>query len=464
MRKRGGKVACCLMIWGCVALLLPWMSGCGGSTSESSPEVKVDKAPIGDGEVTTPEAVVGEAPIDDLPVATASEGDWPWWRGPGLSNIAAANQDPPQVWSETENVRWRVKLPGRGHATPCLCGDHIYVPSADKEQEVIWMLCIDRDSGDQLWRTEVWHGALPKIHKNNSHASATPACDGQRVYFPYQTDTDVRLVALDLDGQIVWNETVAPYKSVQGYSASPALYKSAVIVPTDGSKPNKLTALHRESGKIIWQVPRPDNTECYASPLVARVAGREQLFIIGPDKTRSYNPDTGALLWQCDGPTTYNAATVAFGADTIYATGGYPGKALLAIRADGSGDVTETHLTWKSDKKAGYVSSPLLHNGLLYAVSDSGLMRVYDAVSGDVHAERDLDAKFYSSPVLVGDRIYVFDREGKGYIVKAGHTIEVLAENGLPDGAFATPVICGGRIYLRTLGDFYCLEKAAVDR
>ena len=117
-------------------------------------------------------------------------------------------------------------------------------------------------------------------------------------------------------------------------------------------------------------------------------------------------------------------------------------------------------LTWKSDKKAGYVPSPLLQDGLLYAVSDTGLLRCYDAVSGDVLQERDLDAKFYSSPVGVGDRIYVFDREGKGYIFKAGRTIELVAENDLPDGVFATPVICGGRIYLRTLGDFYCLEKA----
>jgi len=440
------------------------MSGCGGSTSEVSSEAKVDKAPTDDGEGTTPEvspeAVVERAPIDDLPAATAAEGDWPWWRGPGLDNIAAADQDPPQAWSETKNVRWRVKLPGRGHATPCLCGDRIFLPAADKEQDVIWMLCLDRDSGDQLWQTEVWRGSLPKIHANNSHASATPACDGERVYFPYQTETDVRLVALDLEGQIVWNETVAPYTSVQGYSASPALYKSAVIVPTDGSKPNKLTALHRETGKVIWQVPRPDDHECYASPLVARVAGREQLIIIGPDKTRSYDPETGKFLWECDGPTQFNAATVAFGDDTIYATGGYPGKALLAIRASGSGDVTETHLTWKSDKKAGYVPSPLLQDGLLYAVSDTGLLRCYDAVLGDVLQERDLDAKFYSSPVGVGDRIYVFDREGKGYIFKAGRTIELVAENDLPDGVFATPVICGGRIYLRTLGDFYCLEKA----
>ena len=402
------------------------------------------------------------ARIDDLPSATAAEDDWPWWRGPTGNNHAAAGQNPPLQWSETENVLWRVELPGRGHGTPCLRGDRIFLPSGDKEQQVICMFCFDRESGKQLWQTEVWRGALPKIHANNSHASATPACDGKRVYFPYQTDKEVRLAALDLSGEIVWNETVGPYTSVQGYSASPALYKSAVIVVTDAAKdtPHKLTALHRKTGQRVWQVLRPDNRECYASPLVAHVAGRDQLVIVGPDMTRAYDPNNGDPLWECDGPTQYNAATVAFGNEMIFATGGHPEKALLGVRADGSGDVTGSHLIWKSDRKAGYVPSPLLHGELLFAVSDVGLMRCYDAASGDVVWEEKLDAKFYSSPVLAGERIYVFGREGKGYVIRAGRRFELLAENSLPDGAFATPVICGSRIYLKTLGDFYCLGVA----
>ncbi len=442
MRKSARGATRLSLVCGCLILLISPLSGCRSE--------KTDRNATG----LTP-----RAKVDDLPPATAAEGDWPWWRGPTVNNIAAAGQEPPLQWSETENVLWQVKVPGRGHGSPCVCGDRIFLPSGDEELQTIWMLCFDRDSGEQLWQTEVWQGALPKVHQNNSHASATPACDGDRVYFPYQTDEEVRMAALDLDGEIVWNETVATYTSVQGFSASPAMFKSAVIVPTDSAAdtPHKLTALHRKTGRVVWQVPRPDNRESYASPLVAHVAGRDQLFIVGPDMTRAYDPNNGELLWECDGPTEYNAATVAFGKDMIYSTGGHPGKALLGIRADGSADVTGTHLVWKSDRKAGYVPSPLLHDGLLYAVSDPGLMRCYDAGSGEVVWEQDLGAPFYSSPVLAGERIYVFDQEGKGYIIKAGRRLELLAENLLPDGAFATPVICGGRIYLRTLGDFYCL-------
>ena len=428
-----------LSISGCLAALMLSVSGCGSENADVAPPVK----------------------IDDLPPAVAAEGDWPWWRGPTLDNHAADGQDPPLQWSETENVLWQATLPGTGHGSPCVYGDRIFLPCADKDRGMIWLLCFDRDSGEPLWQTVVWQGALPEVNQDNSHASATPACDGRRVYFPYQTDKEVRMAALDLDGKVVWDETVGSYTSVQGYSASPALHKSAVIVPTDATKktPHKLTALHRKTGKVIWQVDRPDAREGYASPLIAEVAGRTQLFIIGPDKIRSYDPDNGEFLWECKGPTQYNAATVAFDEKMIYATGGYPGKALLGIRADGAGDVTDTHLVWKSDQKAGYVPSPLLADGLLYAVSDKGLMRCYEAATGDVVWEEDLDAPFYSSPVLVGERIYVFDREAKGYVIKAGRRFELLAENTMPDGAFATPVICGSRIYLRTLGKFYCLAE-----
>ncbi len=442
MRKRVRAATRLLFVGGCLAILLPLVSGCGG-------------------EKTNEEDTTAPAAAPAVVLTIDAERDWPCWRGPTLNNIAAADQELPLQWNEKQNVLWRTELPGRGHASPCVCGDFIFLPTGDEDEieGSISVLCFDRNSGGQLWQTEVYRGELPEIHRNNSHASATAACDGQRVYFPYQTDAEVRMAALDLGGTIVWNETVATYTSVQGYSASPALYESTVIVPTDSKvdTPHKLTALDCKTGEVAWQVARPDNRESYASPLVAHVAGRDQLFMIGPDMTRAYDPSNGELLWECDGPTEYNAATVAFGEEMVYATGGHPGKALLGIRADGSGDVTETHLVFTSDRRAGYVPSPLLHDGLLYAVSDVGWMRCYDALSGDVVWEHDFDAPFYSSPVLAGERIYVFDQESRGYVLKAGRRFELLAENSLLYGVFATPVICGDRIYLRSLGDLYCL-------
>lgn len=401
-----------------------------------------------------PEVAMAMA-AENLPLPTSS--DWPWWRGPHADNHAAPDQSPPLTWDSNANVLWRVALPGKGHATPCIRGGRIYLPAGDARQQAVWVLCLDAATGQKLWQTEVYHGPSPKIHADNSLASAMPACDGQRVYFPYQTPDSVCLAALNLDGKVVWNKPVGPYKSIQGYSASPVLYQSLVIVPVDGGLGNTLFALNRQSGEVAWKSPLPEGRESYASALVGRVAGRDQLVMVGGKQTTSYDPSSGKRLWECDGPAEFCVAVVAFGPDVVYATGGYPQKALLAIRADGSGNVTKTHVLWQSDKKAGYVPSPLLINNSLYAVSDNGLMRCYDAGDGKVIWENDFKAPFYSSPVAVGDRIYVFDRKGKGYVMKAGRQFELLATNELPDGAFATPVFIGGRIYLRTLSGLFCL-------
>ena len=427
-------LACCLL------------AGCSEPTGHNALDTEQSAAIPADADERNP------AIRHEVAEINITETDWPWWRGPDLNNHAAADQNPPLRWSETECVLWRVELPGEGHATPCIYGNRIFLPAGDADNQIIWLFCLDRDTGAQLWRTEVYQGPFPKIHADNSPASATPACDGRYVYFPYQSDEAVCMAAVDLQGNVAWSKPVGAYKSIQGYSASPALYESLVIVPVDGSLGNNLVALHCGSGNEVWRTPLPEGLESYASPLVTHVAGRNQVVVIGGKQTSSYE-----LLWRCDGPADYCAAVAAFDRDTIYATGGYPQKALLAIRADGTGDVTQTHVRWQSDKKAGYVPSPLLHEGLLYAVSDKGLLRCYDTADGQVVWEHATRAPFYSSPVLVGDHIYVFDREGKGYVVKTGRQFELLATNELPHGAFATPVILDSRIYLRMLGDFYCL-------
>jgi outer membrane protein assembly factor BamB len=270
------------------------------------------------------------------------------------------------------------------------------------------------------------------------------------------------MVCLDSAGKILWDRAVAPYTSVQGFSSSPAFYGSAVIVPADGrpTSPNFLTALHRKTGRVVWRTPRPQDNENYASALVANVAGRDQLFIAGTckenklGKTISYDPKTGRKLWECPGPATYCAATVAFSKDMVFSTGGYPQKALVAINASNG------KVVWKSDDKAGYVPSPVCLGGLVYAVSDkTGLMRCYDAAKGAVIWEHELESPFYSSPVIVGDKLFVFDRKGVGYIMQTGREFKLLARNTLPEGVFATPVFLDNRIYLRTITTLYCIGK-----
>lgn len=397
--------------------------------------------------------------INDLPTPVAAPGDWPWYRGPASNNLCQGNQKPPMQWSHTQNILWQKDLPGQGHATPCIQGERLFIPAGDKGKETIWMFCLNRDTGEQLWQARVYHGPMAKIHKDNTYASATPACDGKRIFFPYQTQGETRMVCMAQDGDVVWDKALSPYTSIQGFSASPIFYKSAVIVPTDGKNHNKLTALHRNTGLVIWQVDVPAEHESYASATLVHTAGRPQIILVGPDHIRSYNPDTGEMIWVCDGPAMCYVAVAVADENTVYATGGYPKKAMLAIRADGTGNVTDTHVSWKSDNKASYVPSPLLHEGLIYGVNDQGLYRCYQSKTGEVLHEKKLEGAYYSSPVLAGDKIYLFNKTGKATIFKADQSLEILAQNDLPHGVFATPVICHSRIYLRTLKTLYCLKQ-----
>ena len=403
--------------------------------------------------------VAPKAGWDTLPPAKADAKDWPWWRGPTCDNIAPAGQKPPLAWGAGSNILWQVRLPGLGHSTPCIVGDRIYVTSGDLAQGAVWLFCLERATGKTAWQAEVYKGPVAKLHADNSLASATPACDGERLFVPYQTDQAEGLVAVSLDGKVLWNKVVAPYKSIQGYSASPVFYKSAVIMPIEGGLGCRMVALHRATGEVVWRTTIRTVKESYATPLVARVAGRDQLLLIGGESTRGYDPENGALLWECEGPSTFCDATPVVSGDVMYATAGWPKRALMAIRADGKGDVTKSHVVWASDAKAGYIPSPILRDGLLYAVNDQGLMRCYDAADGRVLWEQEFKEPFYSSPLLVGAHIFVFDRKGKGYVMPAGRTAGPVVVNELPSGVFATPVILESRMYLRTLGDFYCIGK-----
>jgi outer membrane protein assembly factor BamB len=398
---------------------------------------------------------------DTLAPPAVSADDWPWWRGPKHDNIAPDGQRPPEAWSAGAGVAWQAKLPGVGHSSPCIVGDRIYVTAGEKtpSQATLWLLCLARDTGKALWQTVLYQGLPPKMHPDNALASASPACDGERVIVPYQTGSSVCAAATGLDGKVLWTQTVAAYNTIQGFSASPTFYKSAVLIPVEGPKGCYLTALHRQTGEVVWRRAMSSAIESYAPAVVRRVAGREQLLLIGGTSTRGYDPENGDLLWTCAGPARTCVATVVSDGEFVYATGGYPGRQFIAIRADGKGDVTKSHLAWTSDAKVGYVPSPVLRDGLLYAVADQGLMRCYEAASGRVLWERDFKAPFYSSPTLAGDRLYLFDRKGKGYIVPAGRSEGPIVTNELPSGAFATPVILKGRIYLRTLGDFTCIGR-----
>jgi outer membrane protein assembly factor BamB len=394
---------------------------------------------------------------EDSPLPQVSPEDWPWWRGPGQDG-RSPGASPPLTWSRDENIAWRATVPGRGHSSPVLRERRVYLTTADEEKEVQYLLSYDRETGDLLSETPIHRGGFMGKHRKNSHASATPACDGERVFVAFMVQGGIWVTATDLKGKIIWQKMAGPFSSEEGYGSSPLLYRSLVIVNGDNPGPGFLAALSRKTGEIVWRIRRPRG-ESYATPVVAEVAGRPQLLLHGVSRVSSYNPATGELLWHCRGPSDVTACTMAFGSELVYASGGYPQKEILCIRADGSGDVTGTHILWRSKKGAAYVPSPLLFDGLLLVVADGGTATCFDARDGSTVWRKRLRGDFSSSPTLAGGHIFISSESGRTYVLKAGRSFQLAAENDLDEEIYASPAICGGRIFLRTRRALYCIGK-----
>jgi outer membrane protein assembly factor BamB len=397
---------------------------------------------------------------DDLAVVRPAVDDWPWWCGSNRDNVAAPGQTPPTRWSKTENVIWQTEVPGRGYGSPCLWGDRIFLPTADEEAQVQYLLCYDRRTGRKRWQTEIHRQGFVRINPKNSHASSTPACDGQLVFMPFVNHDAIWLTALDLDGKIVWQKRLGDFQSMHGFAASPLVYRSLVIVAADNLKNSFLAAVHRRTGELIWKSDRPSyRLGTYASPTVGHVAGRDQLLHHGPMKVFSYDPLTGKELWTCDGPSESASSTMSLAGDLVYSSVGFPRRNMLCIRADGNGDVTGSHVAWSKKNKMAYVPSLLLSDRLLYMVEDAGNVTCFEADTGTEVWTAKLERQFSSSPVLAGGHVYAVNEDGVCFLFKPGRQFEVVAKNDLADGGFATPVICGGRIYLRTFHHLYCLGQ-----
>nr|AOE10935.1 conserved hypothetical protein [uncultured bacterium] len=379
----------------------------------------------------------------------AQAGDWPAWRGPNANGVADSAQSPPLVWSDSENVMWKTPVPGRGHSTPIVMGSHIFLTSADKSEEVQSVLCFDRESGKQLWKTEVHRGGFPeKLHKKNTSATPTPACDGERVFATFNNGDGISLTALDLKGKQLWQVRTGDFRSryPYGYGASPTLYKSLVIVVSEFEKDGFLAAFDRESGKEVWRTPRADASS-YSSPIVGKVDGRDQLLISGNNKVAGYDPQTGKPLWSVPGGPLVTAGTVVWENDLVFASGGFPDKETAAIKVSEGG--TDAAPLWKNGERS-YEQSMLVHDGHLYAVNDNGIAICWRVQDGEEQWKHRLSGPISASPTLANGHIYASVERGITYVFKADpRKFELVAENTLGNEAFATPVICDGRIYLR---------------
>jgi outer membrane protein assembly factor BamB len=412
----------------------------------------------------------GEAPrsasatrFSELPKVAGN--DWPWWRGP-TANGRSQDRKAPTTWSTRDHVVWKSKVPGRGHSSPIVCGNRIFLTSADEAARQQLVLAFDRKTGKPLWSRVAHRGGFMRKYPKNSHASATPACDGKRVYSVFINNGGLHVIATDLDGNSVWQKEAGAFRSEHGYGSSPVFFKSLVIVNGDSLEGSFIAALSREDGKIVWRTKRKTTGRhgSYATPVIAKLAGKPQLIMTGMGEVSSYNPETGKLIWSCSGPAEVTACTAACGDGLVFATGGFPEKNLLAIRADGVGDVTESHVVWRTGKGVTYVPSPLYYDGYLYVVNDAGVATCFDSKTGKPIWTGRLAGSFSSSPVLVGPLLYVVSETGRTYVLKTGPKMEVIATNDLDGRVLATPTVCGGQIFLRTESHLYCIGNGSAGK
>ena len=390
-----------------------------------------------------PAAVAIAAETAPRPLPGISAHDWPWWRGPSHDGHAAADQTPPLEWSETKNVRWSAPVPGRGSSSPTVVGERVYLTTCDESVGSQSVLAFDRGSGAPVWTTLVHEKGAMRKNERSTGASCSVTCDGERLFVAFPTSDAVFVTALSLVGEQLWQTRLCDYQIHQGYGGSPLLYGDTVIVVADHKGGGTVAALDRRTGVPVWKQPRPPFPN-YSSPVVFRLFGRDQLILIGCDKVASHDPATGAVLWEREGATTECVTTPVTDGERIFTSGGYPRNHVSAVRADGS-----ARIDWENDQRD-YVPSMLVRDGHLYAVLDAGVAVCWESASGMQKWKQRLGGNFSGSPVLVGDRILATSESGETHVFLARpDRFESLAVNKLGDEAFATPTVCGNRIYLR---------------
>ncbi|MEC9093121.1 MAG: PQQ-binding-like beta-propeller repeat protein [Planctomycetota bacterium] len=371
--------------------------------------------------------------------------DWLQWRGPNHNGIARSQESPPVKWDLETHVLWKSKVPGRGHSSPTLVKDYIFLSTADESSQVQSILCFDRRSGKPLWKKSIHQGKFAKpIHKKNTHASPTIASDGKAIYVVFNRDSSVFLSKLALDGQILWQINAGRFEPHYpfGFAASPTVFESSIIVSSESEKVGFIAAFDLKNGKEKWRTPRLNTT--YSSPIVGKIAGKSQLLLSGNQAVTAFDPRRGTILWSTPALWQASCGTLVWSQDSVFASGGFPKSQTLCVKADGSGQVV-----WQNNVKC-YEQSLLYHDGYLYAISDSGIGYCWNASNGKEMWKTRMEGPVSSSPILANGNIFYSSERGTTFVFKANpDQFELVSKNRVGDSAFATPAFCDDRIYIR---------------
>ncbi len=413
--------------------------------------------------------------------ATLQAADWPEFRGPtGDGHAKSENSKPiglPLNWSETENVKWKTEIPHKGISTPVVVDGQVWLTTATEDGHDFFVLRVDAATGKVTLNEKLFHSDNPESLGNgagmNSYATPSAVLEPGRVYVHFGSFGTAALDATT--GKVLWKREDLRCRHYRGPSSSPVLFENLLILTFDGADLQYHAALDKNTGETVWKTDRSakwndehipgqmakdgDLRKAHSTPLIVTVAGKPQMFSAGAKAAYGYDPKTGRELWRVNHDDFSVAPRPAFDGSLAFLVTGFVKNELWAVKPDGQGDVTDTHVVWKLKTGAGKYSSPLVVDGLLYNSLDESFITCIDSKTGQTVWKERVGGKFAASPIYADGRLYFFDQAGKTLVLKPGRKLEILATNTLSSGFMASPAVMGKALFLRSKTHLYRIES-----
>jgi outer membrane protein assembly factor BamB len=385
--------------------------------------------------------------------------NWPGWRGPNGDGTSLETNIPTN-WDSITNVVWKIPVPGAGYSSPIIWKEKLFMTTALPETQEKVLLCYDCKNGNLLWKKTVLKTTFENKHANNSFASGTPSTDGIRVYVSFLDGKDIVVAAYDFAGKQVWLQRPGTFLSPHGYSCSPVLFEDKVIINGDSQGESFVAALNRTDGRIIWKIPHNNPAHSFSTPIFRKMNGKMQMIFCGNKEIASYNPDDGSKYWFVSGPSEDFCSSPVYNEKNglVLVSSAWPQRILLAIKPDGNGDVSQSHVVWKTSEGAYYVPSPVCTDNYLFTTMTNGRVHCIDIASGKTIWTENMGMQ-YPSAVLVNGLVYMPNDEGVITVIKPGPGFEYIAKNSIGERMNASPAISNGRIYLRGYKHLFCISK-----
>lgn len=416
--------------------------------------------------------ILNLVPLICCSVAFAS--NWPQFRGPAGDGHAAAANKVPTTWSTNQNVKWKTPIQGKAWSSPVVWEKQIWFTTATPDAKQLFVVCVDADSGKILREQKLFKVERPQFHHAaNSPASPTPVIEDERVYVTFGSPGTACLDTAT--GKVLWERRDIECNHYRGAGSSPIIYRDLLIMNYDGSDAQFIIALDKKTGKTVWRKDRSidfkdleangkpraegDFRKCFATPHVAMIDGKPLLISQGANACYGYEPLTGEEYWRIEERTSHSGGTrPVLGHGLIYFPSGWSQGQLLAVKPGGRGDVTSSHLAWKSTKAVAKKPSLLLVDDVIYMNNDGGIVTAIDAKTGaEIWAER-IGGNYSASPIFANGHAYFFSEEGKTTVIKPGREFNKVAENKLPEGFMASPAVTANALILRTKAALYRIE------